>query len=60
MICHRRGVKDKNAENMATLIATAREDCPLGQVFEVRSGVIREDAERVTWDSFLPNEQQGI
>lgn len=41
-------------------IATAREDCPLGQVFEVRSGVIRENAERVSWDTFLPSEQQGL
>lgn len=41
-------------------IATARDDCPLGQVFEVRAGTIRDDAERVTWDTFLPDERQGI
>ena len=41
-------------------IATARQDCPLGQVFEVRSSVIKEDAQRVTWDTFLPHEQQGL
>ena len=41
-------------------IATARHDCPLGEIFEVQSGVIREDAQRVNWDTFLPDERQGI
>ena len=38
-------------------IATARLDCPLGEVWDVSSQSVREDAERVEWSTFLPSER---
>lgn len=49
------GMGGDNEKLKIRRVATARADCPLGEVWEVRLSIVREDAERVTWDTFLPS-----
>lgn len=51
------GIGGDNERLKVRRIATARQDCPLGEVWDVSAQSVRDDAERVEWSTFLPSER---